>query len=169
MIRRLLAPALVLLVLQVGVACERGPDDEMVVPEVTRTAAPETPQRLPDLPVGRAGLESTDRVEVGGAVIRVGRRTIDVSPMRVDAHVVTPGGIYFVNRGELWFTDLARITPTAFMKVRGLELTPDGEHLVFIDLEHGAPGEDGVPRALEVRYQARSGKALDSAYIEEPS
>lgn len=166
MTRRLLAPALALLVLQLGAACERAPDDEMVVPEVTRTTAPETPKRLPDLPVGRAGLKPTDRVLVGGTVIQAGGRVIDVSPMRVDAHVVTPGGIYFVNGGELWFTDLTRIVPTPFKQVRGLQLASGGGQLVFIDLEHGAPGEDGRPRELEVRYRASSGKALEAAYVE---
>lgn len=169
MTRRLLASALALLVLQLGAACERAPDDEMVVPEVTQTAAPETPKRLPDLPVGNAGLKPTDHVSVGGTVIQAGGRVIDVSPMRVDAHVVTPGGIYFVNGGELWFTDLTRLTPTPFKQVRGLELTSGGERIVFVDLEHGAVGEDGRPRELEVHYRASSGKALDAAYVEEVS
>lgn len=166
---RLLAPALVLLAVQVGVACERVPDDEMVRPAVTETAAPQTPRDLPDLPVGDAGLDAGDHVAVAGSVIQVGGRIIDVAPMRVDAHVVTPGGIYFLNGGELWFTDLTRLTPTPFQKVRELRLTPDGSRLVFVDLEHGAADEDGQPRELEVHYQAASGKPLDSTYVVAPS
>lgn len=165
MTRRLIASALAVLALQAGAACERAPDDEMVVPSVTETAAPETPSHLPDLPVGKAGLRPADRVSVAGSVIKVGPRTIDVTPMRVDAHVVTPGGIYFLNGSELWFTDLVRLTPTPFKKVRSLRLGDGGEQLVFVDLEHGAADAAGRPRELEVRYRTASGKPLDSRYV----
>lgn len=145
--------------------CERAPDDEMVVPSVTETAAPRPPTDLPGLPVGKADLPAATKVQVSGTVVTAGGRVFDITPMHLDEHVVAPGGIYFLNDGELWFTDLVRVVPTQFMHVRDLTLSADRKQISFIDLEHGARGKDGQRLPVKVRYDAATGKPLGAKYL----
>lgn len=163
MARRLVTALALVTMLTAG--CSVQPDDEMVVPSVTETAAPKPPTGLPKLPVGKAGLAPGTQVSVSGTVVSAAGRIFDITPLHIDAHVVTPGGIYFLNDGELWFTDLARVIPTPFHRVRGLSLSKDRGTIAFVDLEHGAPGEDGARLEVMVRYDVRSGAPIEAKYV----
>jgi hypothetical protein len=147
--------------------CRSGPDDEMVRPTVTETAAPQPPSDLPDLPVGNAPVQPGDPVRVGGATLHVDGRTADLAPLRVDAWAVVPGGVFFLNRTELWFTDLRRAIPTPYKDVTDLTANADGTRLSFVDHQHGADGPDGLPLPVRITYDARTGAPLGSGYIDE--
>lgn len=161
---RSLVTALALLAAALS-GCSSITDDEMVRPSVTETAAPRPPVHLPHLPMARAVLPEGAKVVVTGTVVSAAGRVVDIAPMRMDQHVATTGGIYFVNGGELWFTDLSRIVPTPFHKVRDLGLSKDGKRLSFIDLEHGAKGPGGKPLPVRVAYDAVSGLPLHAEYV----
>lgn len=147
-------------------ACEGKPDDELVRPTVTVTTAPEVPVDLPRLPVGKGAVQPGDTVSADVSVLVVGTRRINLAPVHVASPVAVPGGVFFLNRGELWFTDLSRARATAFADVRDLALSPDGRRLTFVDLQHGAVGSDGSPLPLRVTYDATTGKQVGARYVE---
>jgi hypothetical protein len=164
-VSRHLAAAVAALAMLSVTACEARPDDEMVRPTVTRSATPQAPTDLPDLPVGQGAIGPADNVRVQGSTIHVGRRAVGLAPLRIDAWAVVPGGVYFVNRSELWFTDLRRAVPTDFKHVDHLRTTGHGTHLVFTDLEHGADGPNGRPLPVRIEYDARTGAPLSATYL----
>lgn len=162
---RALATVLALLSALALSACEMKPDPETTRPHVTRTAAPQVPSDLPTLPVGQGAVGPGDEVAVSGATIRVGKHSVDLAPLRVDSWAVVPGGLYFLNRSELWFTDLRRARPTPFKDVSDLRATDGGSRVVFIDNGHGAKGVDGEPMPLQLVYDAADGTPVRARYI----
>jgi hypothetical protein len=146
--------------------CSAGPDDEMVRPTITQTAAPQPPSGLPDLPVGNAPVRTGDKVLVEGATLHIDGRTVDLAPLRVDGWAVVPGGVFFLNRTELWFTDLRRATPTPYKNVSDLDVSANGARLSFVDHGHGAKGPDGVPLPVRITYDATTGAPLTARYVE---
>jgi hypothetical protein len=145
------------------VACG-APDDETVPPVVTTTVAPEPPTILVDLPVGTGDVEPGDRVRARNGVLRVGGRSVDLAPLRVDDFVVVRGGIFFRNGTELWFTDLGRARGTGYTDVRSVVASPDGRRLAFLDYEHGPKDAQGTPLVISIAYDATTGKALVASY-----
>lgn len=135
------AAAVVAAVLLLGGCAIGGPDDEMTRPSASRTTtlppAP-TPAGAERIPVGQAGITPGESVEVTGSVIRVGGRGADVSPLQIDGYVVTPGGVYFRNETELWFTDLTSARAAGFADVSDLHVSADGRVLRFRDRSAGS-------------------------------
>lgn len=136
-------------------------DDEMTPPpSPSATATPGTQGApMPDsVPVGRAGIARTTPVWAQGSVLHVGDRTLDIAPRRVDAFVVTPGGIYFIDSSEVWFTDLDRVRGTALESVTGIVANADRSRIrVTAAGQGGATGVQG--------YETRQGKAVPAATV----
>lgn len=118
-----------------------GTDDEMARPDRTVTVSPTaSPAAVPSrIPVGSAGLSPGSPVRAEGSTLRVGKRTVQLAPLQVDSPVVAPGGVYFRNRDELWFTDLGTARATGFARVSGLTVSRDGSVLSFLD-DASSPG-----------------------------
>lgn len=128
--RRLAAVGCMLLL---ATGCALSEDEEMrprTVRTRVETQAP-TPLRAlparipapgPDAP---ADVGPGSHTRVDGAVLVVDDRRVDLAPMRAQAWVVVPGGVYFVDGGTLWFTDLDRVRDTGLAQVQRLETTPD--------------------------------------------
>jgi hypothetical protein len=140
------------------------PDDEAVRPTVTTTLPPEPPTDLVDLPVGNAPIVPRDTARVRGSELRVGGNAVDLAPLRVADPVVVPGGVFFRNGTELWFTDLGRARATGYADVASLVVSPGGRRIAFLDLQHGPKDEFGTPLAISIAYDATTGKALVASY-----
>ena len=140
MIRRLVGLLVAVLVASTS-ACEIGQDDEMApAPRRTITATPSPHQALPgSVPVGEGEVSSADVVWAQGNQLHVGKRTVDLSPVGIDAFVVVPGGVFVLHSGELWFTDLAMLRGTGLAGVTSLAVTADGTRILVSDAEDGVP------------------------------
>ena len=80
-------------------------------------------------------------------------RQVDLSPLSIDSFVVVPGGVYFLSRGELWFTDLSRARGTGLTGATGLSTTRDAGAL---RVEVG--GDSGPAKAYA--YDLGSGASI---------
>ena len=126
--RTRLAPLLLALVLLVATGCQLGDDDEMVPPTRTVTASP-SPRAaaVPTaIPFGRGKVSPSDAVWAQGSALHVGTREWDLTPHRVDSFVVVTGGVYFVDRGQVWFTDLVRVRDTGLRRATVLSTNQGG-------------------------------------------
>jgi hypothetical protein len=141
------------------------PDDETAPrPAATTTLPPEAPKHLVDLPVGAGDVgPGHDVLAEGGALLVDGRRT-HLAPLRADEIAVVPGGVFFRNGDELWFTDLDRAQPTGYDDVRSLVASPDGRRVAFVDLQHGPKDRHGTPLAIAIAYDATTGRPLAASY-----
>lgn len=140
------------------------PDDE-TAPQVVRTSvAPLLPSHLPTLPTGHGAVRPGDRVRAEGAYLVVRGRRIALAPLRADVVAVVPGGVFFLDSHELWFTDLSRARPTDYADVSSLVASADGRELGFLDLAHGPKDAGGTPLIMAVAYDTRTGRALASTY-----
>lgn len=155
------AAALVAVLVLALSACG-APDDEDARPAAT--AAPMPLDRLASLPVGTADVGPDDQVRGQGSSLFVGGREIDLAPMRVDEPAVVPGGVFFRNGTELWFTDLERARGTGYADVRSLVASSDGRRLAFVDLGHGPVDRYGTPLAVAIAYDTTTGKPLVASY-----
>jgi hypothetical protein len=157
---RLVAPlaalvALVALAVIGGVLVERSrSDDELDRPTArTTTTVPapspspsvgSAPVRVPArIPVGDARLAVTDPVWAQGSTLVVGASSVDLSPRRVDSLVAVPGGVYFLDDDELWFTDLDVVRATGLTGATGLAAAADG-HAVLVTTGSTRIGYDAV-------------------------
>lgn len=115
--------------------CAPGVDDEIAPrPAATRTVtAPPPPAQsaLPaSVPFGTAGLSPRAAAWAQGSRLGVrGLGTRDLSPLRVDAFVVTPGGIYFLHGDHAWYTDLTVVKDTGISAATTLAASADGRLL----------------------------------------
>jgi hypothetical protein len=141
-----------------------GPDDETVRPHPTASAAPEPFDDLVDVPVGTGEVGPQHHVRARGTMLVVDGRKVDLAPMRVDEIAVVPGGVFFRNGTELWFTDLARARATGYRDVGSLVASADGTRLGFLDFEHGPRDRFGTPLAIAIAYDATTGKPLLASY-----
>lgn len=129
--------ALVLVLGATATGCSISQDEEMK-PRPARTSTitrPAVPQRAvpSDVPVPHrtdTGIAASARSWAQGSVLHVGGRRIDVAPMHVDAWVVVRGGVYFLDDGRLWLTDLFHVRDTGLSDVERLEVTPDRSRVV---------------------------------------
>jgi hypothetical protein len=144
------------LLLVVG-GCELGTDDEMAPPTRTVTPSPSasTVAVPATVPVGKGPVTLRDVVWAQGSRLHVGRRSVDLSPANVDAFVTVPGGVYVLARGELWFTDLARLRGTAITGVTGLGVTADGARILV------TVGSAGAGSAYA--FDTATGRAVSAA------
>jgi len=153
----LLLPAL----LGTVTACATGEDDEMARPTRTVTATPSTtlPPLAPDtVPVGRGAVRPDDVVWAQGSRLHVDDRVFDLSPRRVEQLVVVPGGVFFVEEGRLWFTDLAMVRDTGLTDVTSIATDAQGDGLVVTR---------GQGEAREVdAWNAVTGQAVPSAEVQ---
>jgi hypothetical protein len=136
-VTRLVAGILVALLVTLTSGCELGQDDEMA-PKPTRTVtkspAPKVPARVP---VGQGKVSPTSVVWAQESKLHFGTSSVDVAPLRIDSFVVVPGGVFFVSRSELWFTDLSRVRGTGLMGVTRVSTTKDANAL-RVELATGA-------------------------------
>lgn len=140
------------------------PDDETVRPVPTRTLPPEPPRHLVDLPVGTGDVRPGDRVRAEGGVLQVNGRAVHLAPLHLDELAVVPGGVFFRNATELWFTDLGRAQATGYADVRSLVASPDGRRVAFLDLQHGPKDRHGTPLAIAIAYDTTTGRPLVASY-----
>jgi hypothetical protein len=150
--RSLLSSLLVVAVLVLASGCRLGDDDEMVPPTRTVTASP-SPRvtAVPStIPVGDGKISPSDAVWAQDSVLHVGTGQVDLAPRRVDSFVVVPGGLYFVDHDQLWFTDLVRVRDTGLRGVTGLATNKDGS---AIRVELSGP-------ASVHAYDSRDGSSL---------
>jgi hypothetical protein len=136
--------------------CEIGQDDEMApAPRRTITATPSPEQAIPTtVPVGKGKVSPTDVVWAQGNMLHVGKVSVDLSPVGIDAFVVVPGGVFVLYSGELWFTDLSRLRGTGLTGVTGLGVTADATRILVTEAKNG-DAEDHA-------YDNRTGKAVSS-------
>lgn len=136
--------------------CATGNDDEMAPPPSPVTSAPSaSPIAGPTvLPVGNGKVTRADTVWAQGGLLHVDRRSVDLSPVRIDAFVVTGGGVYLLSNGELWFTDLSRLRGTGLTGVSSLGVTADGARLLV------------TTDAATDAYDTRTGRSVSSEGLE---
>jgi hypothetical protein len=108
--------------------CTSGPDDEMTQPTRTVTAspAPQTTAVPGSVPTGHGSVSSSDIVWAQDNTLHVDARPVDLAPLSIEAFVVVEGGVFFVDKGELWFTDLSRVRGTGITGVTRLSATTNG-------------------------------------------
>lgn len=140
------------------------PDDEVKRPTRTTTLAPELPPNLPTLPTGHGDVAPGDPVRAHGTTLVVKGHPVRLAPLRADAVAVVPGGVYFLNGTELWFTDLDQASATGYDDVTGLKASADGRWVGFIDRGHGPLDDHGTRLALVLAYDARTGKVQKATY-----
>ena len=153
---RLVAAVLVALLVTLTSGCELAEDDEMApkpTRTVTRSAAPEVPASVP---TGEGDVSPASVVWAQESKLHFGTSRVDVAPMRIDSFVVVPGGVFFVSRSELWFTDLSRVRATGLMGVTRVSTTRDADAL-RVDL---ARGSDAV-----VAYDLATGKSIPPSRV----
>lgn len=108
-------------------------DDDELTPAVPTGSAFTAPSERPvRLPVGLGPVEPDDAVWAEGPQLHIRRTKVDLTPLRVDALVAVKGGVFFLNRGELWFTDLHRARATGLTEVRGLDRSDDDRQLLVV-------------------------------------
>lgn len=144
--------------------CGGAPDEETVprpARTVTATVTPSPqPVALPsEVPVGSGAVGPGDAVWAQDSTLHVGTRQVDLAPLGVDSFVVVPGGVYFLDRGELWFTDLARARGTGITGVTGLAADQDGTAIL---VETGGGGDEGRAQG----YDATTGSAVPPEDVE---
>ncbi len=115
----------------VATGCQVGQDEELVPkPRRTVTVTPSVgpqPVAVPArIPVGRGAVDPTDVVWVQGSVLHVGKDAWDLAPRRVTSFTVSDGGVYFLDGGKLWFTDLVRVRDTGVAGGQDLAAAYDG-------------------------------------------
>jgi hypothetical protein len=112
--------------------CQVGDDDEMVPPSrtVTVTPSPDVTAVPLTVPIGSGPVTPADVVWAQGSTLHVGKRSVDLAPVSVDAFVVVPGGVYVLDDGQLWFTDLARLRGTGLAGLSGLGATADAARIL---------------------------------------
>jgi hypothetical protein len=137
--------------------CAAGDDDEMVPPTRTVTASPspETTAAPSSVPVGQGKVSPADVVWSQGTALHVGRREVDLSPVGIDAFVVVPGGVFVLNNGELWFTDLSRLRGTGLTGVTALGVTADAARILVTTEQAGS--------TATYAYDTTSGRAVSTA------
>ena len=155
MTRRAALAAIVAVTALVLSGCEIGEDDEMVAPRRTTVVSPSPePRAVPEsVPVGQGRIGPQDVVWTQGHVLHIGTRTVDLSPVGVDAFVVVTGGVYLLDRGSLSFTDLERVRATGLTGVTGLGVTADAERIRVTTEARG--------KAASHVYDTRSGSLRD--------
>lgn len=142
-----------LVVLAAG--CDVGTDDEMA-PQPTRTVTATPSQSVAPapatIPVGQGDVSPSDAVWAQGSVLHVGKQQVDLSPIDIEALVVVEGGVFVLDEGELWFTDLRRVRGTGQTDVTGVQISADAGQLAVVDTRSGRPLTQG--------YDTRTGKAV---------
>lgn len=133
-----LVPLLLALVLLLASGCQVGDDDEMVPPTRTVTASPspEVTAVPSTIAFGHGKVSPSDAVWTQDSTLHVGVREWDLAPHRVDSFVVVSGGVYFVDRGQVWFTDLLRVRDTG---LRGATVLSRNESGTAIRVELTGP------------------------------
>lgn len=136
---------LLLLVLLAMVAgCSAGEDDDLTRPPRTAgSPSPRTAGVPTSVPVGAGEVSPSDAVWAQDNELHIASTVIDVSPLRIDSFVVVRGGVYLVDDGRLWFTDLSRARDTGLTGVTRLSVTRD-DSVVRVELSAGSPPATAV-------------------------
>jgi hypothetical protein len=139
----------------VATGCASGTDDELEpAPSRTVTATPSASlaPAPATVPVGKGDVGPSDVVWAQGSVLHVGRRQIDLSPIEIQAMVVVEGGVFVLRDGEIWFTDLGRVSGTGQTAITGMSTSADARHLEVVDTRSGQPATQA--------YDTVTGRAL---------
>ncbi len=152
-----LATLLLSALLLLATGCQLGTDDEMEPPTRTVTASPspEVTAVPATVPVGRGVVSASDVVWAQGSRLHVGNRSVDLSPVAIDAFVSVPGGVYVLQQGELWYTDLTRLKGTGVTGVTDLGVTADGSRVLVTVATSGA--------GSAYAFDTATGRAVSSA------
>ena len=159
---RRIAGVLVAVLVMITSGCELSQDDEMAprpTKTVTKSAKPGTAKSTPapkTLPVGEGAITPQSVVWAQESTLHYGTKQVDVSPLRIDSFVVVAGGVFFLSRRELWFTDLSRVRGTGFAGVTRVSTTADGAAL-RVDLGTGSGGVHA--------YDLSTGKSISADEI----
>jgi hypothetical protein len=138
--------------------CTTGTDDELAPPPtrtITATPSQSVAPAPASVPVGDGDVSPRDVVWAQGSELHVGTRSVDLSPVEVDAFVVVDGGVFVLSGGELWFTDLSRLRGTGQTDVTQVRVDGDAGRLVVTDTRSGRP--------LDQAYDTATGKAIRGA------
>jgi hypothetical protein len=153
-------------VLVIAGGCAISEDDEMVPP--TRTVMPSptptptpAPAAVPDeVPVGEGPVSTTDPVWAQDTLLHVGTRQVDVAPHRIESLVVVSGGVYLLDRGEVWFTDLTRLRGTGLSGATRLSSDREGGVLL---VEVGPTA--GSAKASQLAFDTRTGASVSPTKV----
>jgi len=137
-VTRRIAAILVAVLVTLTSACELSQDDEMAPrPKRTVTKSP-APKAPTSVPVGQGEISPHAVVWAQDSTLHFGTRQVDISPLNIDSFVVVEGGVFFLSRGELWFTDLSRARGTGLTGVNRVSTTRDAGALrVEVDAGSG--------------------------------
>jgi len=158
-VTRRIASVLVAVLVMITSGCELSQDDEMAprpTKTITKSAKPDTATTTPvpkTLPVGQGKITPQAVAWAQESTLHYGTRQVDVSPLRIDSFVVVAGGVFFLSRRELWFTDLSRVRGTGFAGVTRVSTTADAGAL-RVDLGTGSGGG--------YAYDLSSGKSVSA-------
>lgn len=135
---RQVAVILVAVLVTLTSGCELSQDDEMA-PRPTRTVTKSPAPAVPEtVPVGQGEVSPNSVVWAQESMLHVGIRQVDLSPLSIDSFVAVEGGVFFVARGELWFTDLSRARGIGLANVTRVATTRSaGALLVEVDAGSG--------------------------------
>ena len=123
---------------------------------VTKSPAPRCASVPTSVPTGEGDVSPSSVVWAQESKLHFGTSQVDVAPLRIDSFVVVPGGVFFVSRGELWFTDLSRVRATGLMDVTRVSTTRDADAL-RVDL---STGSDAV-----YAYDLDTGESIPPAQV----
>jgi hypothetical protein len=160
-VTRAVAGLLVAVLVALTTGCEVGQDDERAAPPrrtITASPSPDVTVAPTAVPVGEGKVAPDDVVWAQGSVLHVGRRSIDLSPVGIDAFVVVRGGVFVLSSGELWFTDLTRLRGTGLTGVTGLGVTADAR-AILVSAEQGGA-------ATAYGFDTRTGQSVDSEDVD---
>ncbi len=137
--------------------CAVAQDDELAPrPTRTVTVTPTPDAAVPrSVPVGRGAVSPDDVVWAQGTSLHVGDRVVDLSPVQTESLAVVAGGVYLLDDGRLWLTDLARVRDTGLTDVTGLAVTADRARLLVTRAERAG--------AATYAFTVRTGRRAPSA------
>lgn len=140
--------------------CRVGADDEMVAPARTVTAAP-MPQATiapTSVPVGDGEVSRSVAVWAQDSTLRFGPEQVSLFPRRIESLVVVQGGVFLLDQGALWFTDLVRVRDTGLRDVT--EVAADSDADTLLVTRSTAPGQ-----TERLAYELENGVATDVAEV----
>lgn len=155
--------ALLLAVLVVSGCAKQVGEEGPVKPLARRTVVSVAASPLPPLPHERVA-GALPRVRVNETGIVIGSRTVNVSPLRADVAVSTRGGVYFLNRGELWYFSRNGARSIGYTGLHRLVVSANGRYLGLVDHDHGPAIGDGGPVAAAVVYDTSTGRIRVRSY-----
>ena len=126
------ANLLIMALLVLASGCQLGTDDEMVPPARTVTASPSPRVTIAPtaVPVGGGQVSPSVAVWAQDSTLHFGPNEVSLFPRMIDSLVVVRGGVFLLDRGQVWFTDLVRVRDTGLRDVTELVTNRDASALL---------------------------------------